>query len=95
MPVVSAVNAAKYRDKPRAIAAHLNDALSTGDLALITMAIGDMVRAQGMSRFSQRSGMERTNLYKSFRGKSNPRVETLLKVLIALDVQLMVKAKGK
>ena len=95
MPVVSAVNAAKYRDKPRAIAAYLNDALSTGDLALITMAIGDMVRAQGMSRFSQRSGMERTNLYKSFRGKANPRVETVLKVLIALDVQLMVKAKGK
>jgi DNA-binding phage protein len=37
------------RDDPSAIAKYLNDALSTGDPVLITKAIGDMVRAQGVT----------------------------------------------
>src|SRR5665811_1301462 len=51
--------AAKYRDNPRAIAKYLNDALSTGDPVLITKAIGDMVRAQGVTSFSQKAGVRR------------------------------------
>jgi DNA-binding phage protein len=47
-------NAAKYRDDGRAIAKYLNDALLTGDPVHITKAIGDMVRAQGVTRFSQK-----------------------------------------
>jgi probable addiction module antidote protein len=55
---------AKYRDNPRAIAKYLNDVLSTGDDALIMKAIGDMVRAQGVTRFSLSASMRRDNLYR-------------------------------
>jgi DNA-binding phage protein len=47
--------AAKHCDNPRAIAKYLNDALATGDSVLITKAIGDMVRAQGVTRVSRRA----------------------------------------
>jgi probable addiction module antidote protein len=83
--------AAKYRDNPRAIAKYLNDALSTGDPVLIRKAIGDMVRAQGVAKFAQKVGLRRDGLYRSFKGEISPAFDTVLKVLIALDIQLTMK----
>ena len=83
--------AAKYRDNPRAIAKYLNDALSTEDPVIITKAIGAMVRAQGVTRFSQKAGVRREGLYRSFRGELRPSFDTVLKVLLALDIQLIAK----
>ena len=78
---------------PGRSAEYLNDAISTGDPVIITKAIGDMVRAQGVTRFSQKNGMERTSLYRSFRGKVSPTIETVLNVLIGLDIQLIAKPR--
>jgi DNA-binding phage protein len=44
-----AFDAAKYRNQ-KMIAKYLNHALATGDAILITQAIGDMIRAQGVTR---------------------------------------------
>ena len=82
--------AAKYRDNPRAIAKYLNDALSTGDPVVITKAIGEMVRAQGVTRFSQKAGLRRDNLYR-FNGESSPAFDRVIGVLQGLDMQLIVK----
>jgi probable addiction module antidote protein len=82
---------AKYRDNPSAIAKYLSVALSTGDPDHIVKAIGDMIRAQGVSRFSQKTGLERPGLYRSFSGKRKPPFETVLNVLIGLNMQLTVK----
>jgi hypothetical protein len=49
--------AAKHCDNPGAIAKYLNGALSTGDPVLITKAIGDMVRAQGVSESCDLEGL--------------------------------------
>jgi probable addiction module antidote protein len=84
-------DAAKYLDDPKAIAKYLNDALSTGDPVHITKAIGAMVRAQGVTRFSQKNGMDRTSIYRSFSGNMKPPFETVLNVLTALDIQLIAK----
>jgi probable addiction module antidote protein len=100
-PTARAFDAAKYRDDPSAIAKYLNEALSTGDSVLITKAIGDMVRAQGVTRFSRKAGMRRDNLYRAFKGELSPAFDKVIKVLIALDIQLIanpaagLKAKGK
>ena len=83
--------AAKYRDNPEAIAKYLNDAFSTNDPVLIIRAIGLMVRAQGVMRFSQIAAMRRDNLYRTFSGELRPAFDTVLKVLTALDIHLMAK----
>ena len=43
MPKARPFDAAEYQDDPKMIAKYLNHALATGDAALITKAIGDMV----------------------------------------------------
>jgi probable addiction module antidote protein len=87
----AAAFAARYRDNPREIAKYLNDALSTGDPALVTKAIGDMVRAQGVARFSQKAGVRREGLYRTFSGQTSPALDRVMTVLIALDIQLTAK----
>lgn len=84
-------DAAKYRDDPKAIAQYLNDALSTEDPFLITRAIGTMVRAQGVTRFSRKAGMRRDSLAKMFTGEMSPAFDTVMKLLIALDIKLTAK----
>jgi probable addiction module antidote protein len=91
MPAARAFDAAKYRGNPKMIAKYLNDALATGDAALTTKAIGNMVRAQGMTRFSQKVGLRRESLYRSFRGEMSPGFDTVMKVLLALDIRLVAK----
>src|SRR5258708_12257984 len=83
--------AAKYRDDPKMIARYLNDALATGDAALTTKAIGNVVRAQGMTRFSQKAGLRRESLYRSFGGEMSPGFDTATKVLRALAIENVVK----
>jgi probable addiction module antidote protein len=81
----------KYRDDPKAIAEYLNGALSTEDPFLITRAISTMVRAQGITRFSRKAAMRRDELYRMFTGEVSPPFDTVVKLLIALDIQLIAK----
>jgi probable addiction module antidote protein len=94
MPKARPFDAAKYRDDPRAIAKYLNEAQSTGDPVRITKAIGDMVRAQGVTRFAQKVGRRRESLYGMFRGKTSPAFDTVINVLLALDIQLVANPSG-
>jgi probable addiction module antidote protein len=90
-----ASDAAKYRGRPKMIAKYLNNALTTGDVAVITKAIGDMVRAQGVSIISQKVGLSREGLYRSFGGQMGPGFDTVIKVLLALDIRLMAKPSAR
>ena len=91
MPKDHTFDAAKYRGKPKIVAKYLNVALASGDVALITKAIGDMLRAQGVSRISREVGLSREGLYRSFAGQMSPGFDTVIKVLLALDVRLVAK----
>ena len=86
-------NAAEYVGHPKRIATYLNDALATGGLEAFTEAIGNLARASGASQLSRHIGMDRQRLYRSFHGTATPRIDTVLKVLAALSVELVVRAK--
>jgi probable addiction module antidote protein len=86
---------AKYRDNPKAVAEYLNDALSTKDPFLITRAIGTMVRAQGVTRFSRKLGIRRDALTRTFSAEESPAFDTVMKLLFGLDVALMVKTTAR
>jgi probable addiction module antidote protein len=91
MPGARVFNAGKYRDNPRAIAEYLNEALSTEDPFLITRAIRTMVRAQGMTRFSRKAGIPRDSLHGTFTGEVSPAFDTVVTLLIALDIRLVAR----
>ena len=91
MPKAQTLNASAYCDNPKRIAAYLNKALETNDTAIIVKAIGNMIRAQGVSRLSRNTKLSREGLYRSFSGQSKPGFENVLDVLTAMDVRLVAK----
>lgn len=68
--------------------AYLNAAFEDGDAAVIAAALGDVARAEGMSKVARKSGMGRESLYKALSPDGNPALATILKVLKAVDLNL-------
>ena len=62
------------------IAYFLEAVFEDGDPALITAALGDIARAQGMSRVARAAGLSRESLYKALSGERSPDFATVLKV---------------
>ena len=63
----------------------------TGDGTLIRAALGDIARAQNMSKLARNTGLDRSNLYKAMAADGNPSFTTILKVIQALGLRLQVR----
>ncbi|CAB3731792.1 addiction module antidote protein [Achromobacter kerstersii] len=61
---------------------------SEGDAAFIAKALGDIARAQGMTKIARETGMSRESLYKALSGDRSPDFATILKVMGALGIAL-------
>jgi|SRR5215470_19450236 len=85
-------DAAKYLDSPEAVFIYLNDALASGDPAIITRAVGAVARSKGMKSIAQKAGLSRENLYR-LGTKAKPEFDTVMKVLSALNVRLVAAPK--
>ena len=79
-----------YLNTPEECAAYLDACIeeSDGDAAFIARALGDIARAQGMTRVAQQAGLSRESLYKALSGDRSPDFATILKVTRALGVRL-------
>ena len=82
---------ADYLKSERAIASFLNDFLEEGDSGMIAEALGIAARARGMTEVASKSGIARESLYKALRADSQPRLDTILKVMNAFGVRLVVQ----
>ena len=54
------------------IAAYLNAAFEDGDTSVIAVALGDVVRAKGMTQLSKETGITRGGLYKALSPQGIP-----------------------
>jgi probable addiction module antidote protein len=88
---IEAFDVAEYLDSPEMIAAYVTEALESGDASLITMAIGAVARAKGMSEIAEKAGLSRENLYRALGGQAKPEFGTVIKVLHALGVSLVAQ----
>lgn len=61
---------------------------SDGDAAFIAKALGDIARAQGMTKVAEGAGLSRESLYKSLSGERVPDFSTVLKVIKSLGLRL-------
>ena len=68
--------------------AYLEAALEDGDPAVVTAALGDIARAQGMSGIARKAGLGRESLYKALSAEGNPEFATILRVVEALGLRL-------
>jgi probable addiction module antidote protein len=79
---------AEHLDTEEDMAAYLEAALEEGDAALIAAALGDIVRAKGMTQVARDAGLGRESLYKALSPSGNPEFSTILRVIQALGLQL-------
>lgn len=80
-----------FLDSDEALEAYLNAALAENDPKYFAKALGNVARAKGMSSISDISGVGRQSLYRAFSDDGNPRLDTLFKVLEALDIRLAIE----
>lgn len=80
----------EYLETPDDMAAYLEAAMEENDPAFFRRAVGDVVRAIGMSAVARQSGISREALYKALGDNGNPTLDTLTKVLGALGLRLSV-----
>ena len=83
-------DAVDYLKTDKDIADYLNAVLDDGDPALFVAAIGDIAKAKGMMEISKKSGVTREALYRALKLGSQPRFETVAKVINALGMKLTV-----
>ena len=73
-------DAADHLKTKEEMAAYMACALEDGDPALIAAALGDIARAQGMTKIAKRTGLGRESLYKTLSRDGNPELATVLKL---------------
>ena len=83
-------DAVDYLKTDKDMADYLNAVLDDGDPALFVAAIGDIAKAKGMMEISKKSGVTREALYRALKVGSQPRFETVAKVINALGMRLTV-----
>lgn len=86
-------DAARHLRNQEAIAGYMRECLATGSLPVITKALGDISRSVGMTKIAEKTGISRQSLYQSLSGATAPRLDTVLKVLDALNLRLSAESK--
>ena len=81
----------KYLDSAEAIAEYISEAFLTHDQKAITRALGEAAKARGMTEIAEQSGLSRESLYKALSADGNPELDTVLRVIEALGVDLQAK----
>ncbi|MYB48692.1 MAG: putative addiction module antidote protein [Dehalococcoidia bacterium] len=79
-----------FLDSDEALVEYLNVALEENDPKYFAKALGNVARAKGMSFVSEATGLGRQSLYRALSDDGNPRIDTLFRVLEALEVKLAV-----
>ena len=79
-----------FLDSDEALVEYLNVALEENDPKYFAKALGNVARAKGMSSVSEGTGLGRQSLYRALSSDGNPRIDTLFRVLDALEVKLAI-----
>lgn len=89
----SKYDVAEHLRTPEEMAAYLEACMeeANGDAAFIAKALGDIVRAKGMTQVARDAGLSRESLYKALSGERTPGFDTILKVVGALGLKLHAK----
>jgi probable addiction module antidote protein len=96
---VTALDISEYLDDEDVIAEYLSLVLEENNPGLLLSAIGQIAKARGMAKIAADSGLGRESLYKTLNENSQPRFDTIMKVLGAMNIKIkfapVIKKKRK
>ena len=86
----------KHLREPEVAAEYINHALASEDVAIILMAIRNVVDAQedGIAGVAERSALGRENMYKILSPSGNPKLSTLSALFHGLGMKVIVYPEG-
>jgi len=70
-------------------------AFEENDFEILKNAIGDVMKLKGVGQISHATNLPKATLYKAFGASGNPRFDTLMKVLNALNIQIDIRLAQK
>lgn len=89
---ISTFDTARFLDSEEAIAAYINAAIEEGDEDALMVALGNVIKARGVTQVAQAAGLGRESLYKALVPGAKPRYQTIVKLTKALGLNLAVTA---
>ena len=92
MQKLKAFDITRHLDSEEAMAEYLSQVLEDGDNAELIRALGHIAKAKGMTTVAKDSGLGRESLYKALAEGSQPRFDTITKVINALGLKMSVHA---
>lgn len=87
-------NVVDYLTSPEAIAAYINDVISSGNSDLMKEAIKNVLQAKGVAKIAEQAGLTREGVYKALRPSSKPQWDTIRSLLAGLGLEVRVVAIG-
>ena len=87
----SAYEASRFLDSPETISAYLAQSMACHDPHVLMKALAEVAKAQGVNKVAEAAGVNRESLYKTLKGGSKTRYETVQKLMLALGVELTVR----
>lgn len=81
---------ADHLDSEEVIADYLSIVLEEDDPEVFIQALGTVARARSMKEIAEKTGLNRESLYKALSGDTNPRYETIVKVINAMGLKLAI-----
>jgi probable addiction module antidote protein len=69
---------------------YLNSVLEEGDNDEFLIALQHVAKAHGIAKVARRACLGRESMYKALSGKTNPRLETVNRVLHAVGLKIAV-----
>ena len=83
--------AVDYLKTRKDVAAYLNAALEDGDPAVLLQALRNVAQTKGgMGALAKAARVSRESLYRTLSARGNPKVDTLITLLRAMDLKLAV-----
>lgn len=89
---LKAFDITRHLDSEEAMAEYLSQVLEDGDNDELIRALGHIAKAKGMTTVAKDSGLGRESLYKALSVGSQPRFDTISKVINALGLKISVHA---
>ena len=92
MQKLKAFDITRHLDSEEAMAEYLSQVLEDGDSDELIRALDHIAKAKGMATVAKDSGLGRESLYKALAEGSQPRFDTITKVINALGLKMSVHA---
>lgn len=79
---------------PEYAAAYIEAAIEENDSDFLQVALGDVVKAHGVSKISDITGIARQALYRMISSDGNPTIKNINRLLESVGLEIDVKTKS-